>query len=122
VLISGTEYVDSSGGQVGIDAGGSGGGSSYYGVSSVDDSGDESAQSLGVSPATSGASAGGGGGCFIDSVAQPIPYRYLWLLGFLLTGVLVGKRFKASRRTDDRGQRTDNRRQITEDRRQRAEP
>ena len=48
----------------------------YYGVTSEDDDGDESAQTLGISPASlasssgSGGSGGGGGGCFIGSAAS----------------------------------------------------
>ena len=54
-----------------------GGGSTYYAVSSQDDDGDESAQSLGISPASlasSSGSTGGSGGCFIGSVVS----SYSW--------------------------------------------
>jgi len=58
-LVTGTEFVDTSGAVVGAGSG-TGGGTYYYGVTSEDDDGDESAQSLGISPATMASSGGGG--------------------------------------------------------------
>jgi hypothetical protein len=53
-------------------------------VSSQDSDGDESAQSLGISPSSlsssSGSSGGGGGGCFIDAVSQSMSKQGLWLI------------------------------------------
>jgi hypothetical protein len=77
-LITETEFLDTDPGGVGAgSAGGSGGGTNYYGITSVDGSGDESAQTLGNSPAAIGSSSGsgsgggggGGGGCFISATA-----------------------------------------------------
>ena len=74
---------------VGIDEGG-GTGTIYYGVTAVDSDGDESAQSLGISPAwlssSSGSSGGGGGGCFINTAGQPVSQQVLWLV---LLGIAV---------------------------------
>ncbi|MGD9079870.1 MAG: C25 family cysteine peptidase, partial [Desulfobacterales bacterium] len=70
-LVTGTEFVDTEG-AVGIAEGGGSGGS-YYGVTAVDSFGDESAQSLGISPASVASAAGGAaGGCFINTVCQPL--------------------------------------------------
>ena len=80
-LITATEFVDTDPGGIGAsNAGGSGGGANYYGITSVDGSGDESAQTLGSSPAATGSSSGGGsgggggGGCFISSTSN----YYFW--------------------------------------------
>jgi len=95
-LVTETEYVDSAG-SVGADGAEAGASSSYYAVSSVDSDGDESAQSLGISPAalsfapssdgggsSSGTGGGGGaagcGGCFIDTVRQSMAKPWIWLL------------------------------------------
>jgi hypothetical protein len=89
-LINGTEFVDSSG-AVGADAGGSGG-SVYYAVTSEDDDGDESVQSLGISPAAIVSSAGAAApACFIGTVAQPLPLNALWMLALLTLAVLISK-------------------------------
>jgi hypothetical protein len=96
-LITGTEFIDTTGGEVGADAGGSGG-TYYYGVTSEDNDGDESAQSLGVSPATILSSGGGGGGgCFIESVSQSIPQPALWFLVLLSIGIAICSRCRAPR-------------------------
>jgi hypothetical protein len=95
-LITGTEFIDTTGGEVGADAGGSGG-TYYYGVTSEDNDGDESAQSLGVSPATILSSGGGGGGgCFIESVSQLIPQPALWFLVLLSIGIAICSRCRVS--------------------------
>jgi len=56
-------------------ASGTGGDTYFYGVSSEDGDGDESGQSLGVSPASIVSAGGAALGCFIGSVAQAIPQR-----------------------------------------------
>jgi hypothetical protein len=83
---------------VGIDEGEGGSGSSYYAVSSVDSGGDESAQSLGISPATLASAAGAAAGCFVGSVADSGSYKILWvLIIFTLTLVIAtGIRHRAS--------------------------
>jgi hypothetical protein len=90
-LVTGTEFVDTEG-TVGIDEGGGTGGS-YYGVKAVDSFGDESAQSLGTSPASiasaAGSAGGGGGGCFIDTAGQSVPRRVTWLVMLLIIGVVI---------------------------------
>jgi hypothetical protein len=93
-LITGTEFVDTSGG-VGIDSG-TGGGSYYYGVTSEDDDGDESAQSLGISPASVASSASSAAAaCFIDTVSHSVSKQWIWLLVLLGIGVAIGCRRKA---------------------------
>jgi hypothetical protein len=90
-LVNGTEFVDTEG-AVGIEESGETAGS-YYAVSSVSSEGDESAQSLGVSPATlssssnSGGGAGGAAGCFIDTVGQPVFGQALWFVVMLYIAV-----------------------------------
>jgi len=71
-------------------------------VSSQDDDGDESAQSLGISPAALASSSGsggggGGGGCFIDTVSQSMCKQGLWLLVLLIIVIAVGKRVQDSK-------------------------
>jgi hypothetical protein len=99
-LVTGTEFIDTSGSVEGASSG-SGGGSTYYAVSSQDDDGDESAQSLGISPASlassSGSSGGGGGGCFIDTVSQSMSKQGLWLVVLLGIAVAIGIRRTANR-------------------------
>jgi hypothetical protein len=90
-LVTGTEFIDTSGTVVGAGSG-SGGGSSYYAVSSEDIDGDESAQSLGVSPASIVSSGSGGGGCFIDTVSQSMSKQGLWLVVLLTIGLVLCKR------------------------------
>jgi uncharacterized membrane protein len=72
-------------------------------VTSVDSAGDESAQSLGISPAAlsaaiSSGGGAGGAGCFVNSVAIAGSYQALWVLVILtITMVIVaGIRRKAS--------------------------
>jgi hypothetical protein len=90
-LVSGTEFADTQG-AVGIDES-EGNGSSYYGVTAVDSFGDESAQSLGISPASAasaaGSGGGGGGGCFIDTVSGSIPAGLFWILAIFTFAVFV---------------------------------
>jgi hypothetical protein len=86
-LVTGTEFIDTSGG-VGADAG-TGGGSYYYGVTSEDNDGDESAQSLGISPASIVSSGGGGAGCFIGAAGESIPWIWLWILAVLTLAVVI---------------------------------
>jgi hypothetical protein len=86
---------------VGADAAEAGGASSsYYAVASVDSFGDESAQSLGISPATiaaaaGGGAAGGGGGCFVDTLSAPIPKQGLWWLALLMIAGAISCRRQA---------------------------
>jgi hypothetical protein len=92
-LVSGTQFVDTSGAVGGAGAG-SGGGSYYYAVASEDDDGDESAQSLGVSPASILSSGAGAAGCFVGSVAQAIPHKALWIISLLAICLLISKWYK----------------------------
>jgi hypothetical protein len=89
-LVTGTEFVDTQG-AVGIEESGDTGGS-YYAVSSVDSGGAESAQSLGISPATiaSAADAAAPVACFVDTVGQQIPGALFWMLVVLTIAVAVG--------------------------------
>ena len=91
-LVSGTEFIDTSGG-VGADAGG-GSGSYYYAVSSEDGDGDESAQSLGISPASIASSAGSVAGCFVQSVSQSIAKQWLWVVVLLGIAIAVCRRIR----------------------------
>jgi len=85
-LVTAAEYVDSPEG-VGIEAAGS-----YYAVSSVDSAGDESAISLGISPATVPAAVtggGAGGGCFVGTVNGSIPAGLFWILAIFTIAVVA---------------------------------
>ena len=95
-LVSGTEFVDTDG-AVGIDEGGGSGGS-YYGVTAVDSFGDESAQSLGISPASVASAAGSAaGGCFVNTVGQPVSRQGFWFVVLLLTfGLALYRKFQSS--------------------------
>jgi hypothetical protein len=98
-LVSGTEFVDTEG-AVGIAEGGGSGGS-YYGVTAVDSDGDESVQTLGISPASAAASAGsgggGGGGCFINTVGQPVSKQGFWLVvPLLIFGLALYRKIQSS--------------------------
>lgn len=74
------------------------GASGYYGVASVDSFGDESVQSLGISPAAVASAAGsGGGGCFINTVSGSIPAGLFWILVIFTIAVAITVRRKASR-------------------------
>jgi hypothetical protein len=89
-LVTGTEFVDITGGVV-IEEGGAAGGS-YYGVTAVDSFGDESAQSLGISPASIASAAGDAAAvqvaCFVGSVSQSMPGQAFWFV-VLLLGIAV---------------------------------
>jgi hypothetical protein len=99
-LITETEFLDAD--PDGVSAGGvsgASGGASYYGVTAVDDSGDESAQTLGSSPAamieSAAGSAAGAAGCFI-SVAAPSNSRIdLWVLMLAFIGLTITLCIKA---------------------------
>jgi hypothetical protein len=93
-LITGTEFVDTS--AVGGAGSGAGGASVYYGVTSEDDDGDESAQSLGISPASILSSGGGAAGCFISTAGESIPKQGLWFGVLLIIGIAVCYRRQAS--------------------------
>jgi hypothetical protein len=66
----------------------------YYGVTSVDDSGDESVRTLGSSPAAitsssgSGSSGAGGGGCFINAMSRSQSLQGVWI-GVILFASLI---------------------------------
>jgi len=80
-LITATEYLDADFG-VAQSGGVSASSTFYYGVTSVDSSGDESAQTLGSSPAAIGSSSGAGGaggGCFINTATQSRPLQGNWI-------------------------------------------
>ena len=88
-LVTGTEFFNTED-AVGIAEGGAGGGS-YYGVTAVDSFGDESAQSLGISPAAVASAAGSAaGGCFIDTAGGSIPAGLFWILVMFTITVVVG--------------------------------
>ena len=77
-----------------IAEGGAAGGS-YYGVTAVDSFGDESAQSLGISPASLASSAEAAvAACFVDTVGQPMPKQGLWFVVLLGIAVAVFKKIK----------------------------
>jgi hypothetical protein len=102
-LVTATEFVDTAG-SVGIDDSEGGSGSTYYAVTSVDSAGDESAQSLGISPATlasSASGAAGAAGCFIESVSHSVSKQWIWLMVVLGIAVAIGCRRQAqgTRRT-----------------------
>jgi hypothetical protein len=92
-LVTDTVFVDT-GAVVGAGLGAAAG-SGYYAVSSQDDDGDESAQSLGISPASlsssSGSSGGGGGGggCFINTAGGSVPGMLSVILVLLTFGVVI---------------------------------
>jgi hypothetical protein len=101
-LVTATEFIDTGGAVVGAGSG-AGTGSTYYAVSSEDSDGDESAQSLGISPASL-ASSSGSGGCFIDTVSQSVSKQGFWFVVLLGIGVAIhcwrmtqGSRHKANR-------------------------
>jgi hypothetical protein len=74
-------------------------------VTSVDGSGDESAQSLGISPAAIASAAGNGGGagaaCFVNAVSQSIPRHGLWFVVLLIITLAINcrRRVHGARRT-----------------------
>jgi hypothetical protein len=89
-LVTDTVFVDT-GGVVGAGSIGAAG-TTYYAVSSQDSDGDESAQSLGISPASlasASGSGGGGGGCFIDTAGGSVPGVLSVMLVLLTIGVVI---------------------------------
>jgi hypothetical protein len=81
-------------------ASGTGAGSTYYAVSSQDGDGDESAQSLGISPAAMVSSAAGSAAAaarFIDTVSQSLSKQGLWLVVLLTVGLALCKRVQGSK-------------------------
>ena len=105
-LITATEFLDTDPGGVGAgNAGASSGGTNYYGITSVDGSGDESAQTLGSSPASIGSSSGGssggggggGGGCFISVTAPSNSGCGLWIFALIMISLACIFRIKARR-------------------------
>ncbi len=122
-LITETEYLDSDPEGVSASSSGSSGGSIfYYGVTSVDDSGDESAQTLGSSPAAVIESAAGAAGCFIGAASESVPKHAFWLVVGLTIWIAVCYRLQAlgiRRKVPGvRCQVSGNRRQLSDDRRQ----
>ena len=103
-LVTATEFIDTAG-SVGIDDAEGGTGSSYYAVSSVDSAGDESAQSLGISPASLASAAGGAawGSGMLCRYGQAVrcPKQGLWLAGGAAGhrggSVQVGSAFRVQR-------------------------
>ncbi len=88
-LVTGTEFVDTDG-AVGIDSGGGGSSGSYYGVTAVDSFGDESAQSLGISPASVASAAEAPvAACFVGTVTGSIPAGLFWILAIFTSAVIV---------------------------------
>jgi hypothetical protein len=90
-LITATEYLDT---DFGVDSAQSGSvianSTYYYGVTSVDSTGDESAQTLGSSPAAIGfSSGGGGGGCFISVTAPPNSWQSLWICALIFISLTI---------------------------------
>jgi hypothetical protein len=100
-LITETEFLDTNPGGVGASSvSGASGGTAYYGVTAVDDSGDESVQTLGSSPpaiigsaasSASGAagSAAGAVGCFISVTARSNGQIDLWLWVLVFIGLTI---------------------------------
>jgi hypothetical protein len=89
-LVTGTEFVDTQG-AVGIEEGGGGSSGSYYAVSAVDSDGAESAQSLGISPASVASAAEGVTpvACFVATVGGSIPAGLFWILAIFTFAVVV---------------------------------
>jgi hypothetical protein len=104
-LITETEFLDADpGGLSALDSNTGGGSGYYYGVTSVDDSGDESAQTLGSSPAAIGALAGdggggGGGGCFINTASPSQSLQGIWIWVAVVVSLIVFFCIKALRDT-----------------------
>jgi hypothetical protein len=92
-LITETEFLDTNPQGVSAAGFGSSASTSYYGVAAVDDSGDESAQTLGASAAIffseSDGGGSGGGGCFISVTAESRNWPGLWLLVLFLSSIAI---------------------------------
>jgi hypothetical protein len=89
-LITETEFLDTDSGAVSASSVSSAsGGAAYYAVTAVDNSGDESAQTLGSSPAaiieSATRSAAGAAGCFISATARANKRidQWPWVLAFI---------------------------------------
>jgi hypothetical protein len=92
-LVTGIEFVDTQE-EVGIEEAGESGGS-YYGVTAVDSFGDESAQSLGISPASVSSAADAATApvaCFVESVSQSMPKQALWFVLLLVIALVIAIR------------------------------
>jgi hypothetical protein len=90
-LVTGTGFVDTEG-AVGINEGGGGTGGSYYGVTAVDSFGDESVQSLGISPASVASSAeAAAAACLVGAVGGSVslPGVLFWILVIFTIAVVV---------------------------------
>jgi hypothetical protein len=103
-MITATEFADTDPGGVGASNAGGGDGANYYGITSVDGSGDESAQTLGSSPASIGSSsggggggAGGGGGCFISATSPSNNWQGLWIFALIMISLTCVFSIKARR-------------------------
>jgi hypothetical protein len=89
-LVTGIEFVDTQE-EVGIEEAGESGGS-YYGVTAVDSFGDESAQSLGISPASVSSAADAATApvaCFVGTVSGSIPAGLFWILAIFTIAVAI---------------------------------
>jgi hypothetical protein len=113
-LVTGSEFVDTEG-AVGINEGGGGSGGSYYGVTAVDSIGDESAQSLGVSPASvaSAAESAAPAACFIGSVSQSMPKQGIWVV--VLLGIAVAVKAGVRRQASGGRHKSEDRAMMAED-------
>jgi hypothetical protein len=97
-LVTGIEFVDTEG-AVGIEEAAEGSGS-YYAVSSVDSFGDESAQSLGISPASVASATENVTpvACFVTAVGGSIPAGLFWILAiFTIAAIAAHWRFRNMR-------------------------
>jgi hypothetical protein len=93
-LITETEFLDTDPDGVGASsAGGNSASAGYYGVTAVDGSGDESAQTLGSSPpaiiGSAAGSAAGAAGCFISVTARSNSRIDLWLSVLVFIGLTI---------------------------------
>jgi CheY-like chemotaxis protein len=108
ILITDTEYLDTDPAGISAqDVGGSGTGSYFYGVTSVDSGGDESAQSLAISPPSlatiPGAEDVGAASCFIDTSTSPAEFNITFkaliaIVSIILVFVLLQSIFDPSRK------------------------
>jgi hypothetical protein len=99
-LITETEFLDTGSSGVGASSvSGASADTAYYGVTTVDDSGDESVQTLGSSPAaiieSAASSAAGAAGCFISVTARSASRIDLRLLVLVFIGLIIIFCFRA---------------------------
>jgi hypothetical protein len=99
-LITETEFLDADlGGVSASSISGASGDASYYGITAVDDSGDESAQTLGSSPAaiieSAAGSAAGAAGCFISATSPSSSRMDPGLLILVFIGLTIIFCFRA---------------------------